>query len=584
MFLPSLSAVSRSRSALRSFGGYCHTNTCSDSQFYQMENLSSRDAPLLRPRGPRGKIRQFSRPNGLFGRDKLCWVDGTDFYYNGFRKGTVSDTEKQFVGMGAYVLIWPDKKYYNIQTGEFGDLGASFTTTGSVSFSLSKADGQVYEGYSANTQAPESPENGALWLDTSQTPHVLKEYSSSSQTWVEIASTYVKITFANIGKLFRQYDGVTLSGCTEGAQSLNGACIIQSKGNDWLVVPGILDMAFDQQEPVKVSRDIPDMDFLTESENRIWGCSSKNHEIYACKLGDPTNWNCFEGISTDSYAATIGSDGDFTGACTHLGAVLFFKEDMLHKVWGSRPANFQISNSPVRGVKKGSERSLAIVNETLYYHSRNGVCAYDGSMPVSVSAPLGSGTFQNARGGNVGDCYYLSMEKEGGGWELFVYNEISGLWHREDATQVRWFARVGGELYFVAEDNGLYAVNGSTALYEGDESSLGQLESPVEWFCETGDMSTGIYEYLAGLQFCLKLEQGSRVTVKLQYDGGEWEPAAEITAVEKRVFTLPVVPRRCVFLRIRLEGQGDMVLYSITKTTEASTELPITTGRGAGTV
>src|SRR5699024_8801601 len=111
------------------------------------------------------------------------------------------------------------------------------------------------------------------------------------------------------------------------------------------VIPGILDTAFDQTEPVTVSREIPDMDFLTESENRIWGCSSKNHEIYACKLGDPTNWNCFEGISTDSYSATIGSDGDFTGACTHLGNVLFFKEDSIHKVWGSRPADFQIANS-----------------------------------------------------------------------------------------------------------------------------------------------------------------------------------------------------------------------------------------------
>ncbi len=575
MMLPSLSPVSRTRSVLRQFGGYCHTKTCSDGQFYEMKNLSSRDAPLLRPRKQRGKIRQFSRPNGLFGRDKLCWVDGTDFYYNGFRVGTVADSEKQFVGMGAYILIWPDKKYYNIQTGEFGDLGASFSSEGSVSFALSKEDGTIYEGYTASVQAPESPEDGALWLDTSQTPNILKEYSSVSQMWVEIASTFVKMTFANIGKLFKQYDGVTISGCTGPAEGLNGSCIIRSRGDDWIVVPGILDMAFDQEEAVTICREIPDMEFLTESENRIWGCSSEKHEIYACKLGDPTNWNCFEGISTDSYAATIGSDGDFTGACTHLGNVLFFKEDMVHKVWGSRPANFQIANSPVRGVKKGSEKSLVIVNETLYYHSRNGVCAYDGSLPVSVSGPLGNLCYQNARGGNVGDCYYLSMEDEDGKWVLFVYDEGSGLWHREDETHVRWFARVGGELYFVEEGNGLYTVNGSTALYEGDDDSLGEMESPVSWFCESGDMGGDLYEYLTGLQFCFQLVPQSSVTIKLQYDGGDWEIAGKVTALEKRVFTLPVIPRRCVFLRIRLEGQGDMVLYSIMKTTESSTELPV---------
>ena len=175
MRLPPISPVSRERTVLSRFGGYCHTRTCGDGQFFDMKNLSSREAPLVRPRKQRGKVRQFSRPNGLFGRDKLCWVDGTDFFYNGFRVGTVSDTEKQFVGMGAFVLIWPDKKYYNIQTGEFGDLGASVTTEGSVSFTLSQADGTAYEGYTASAEAPASPENGALWLDTSQTPHTLKE-------------------------------------------------------------------------------------------------------------------------------------------------------------------------------------------------------------------------------------------------------------------------------------------------------------------------------------------------------------------------------------------------------------------------
>ena len=576
MILPYLSPISRTRSVLYQFGGYCHTRTCSDGQFYEMQNLSAREVPLLCPRRQRGKIRQFSSPNGVFGRDKLCWVDGTDFYYNGFRVGTVSNTEKQFVGMGAYLLIWPDKKYYNIQTGEFGDLGASFTTTGStVGFTLSKADGTVYEGYTTGAEAPSSPENGTLWLDTSQTPNILKEYSSATQSWVEIASTFVKISFGNLGKLFKQYDGVTVSGCTGIAEGINGSHIIQSCADDWIVVPGILDSSYNQSEPVTVSREIPDMDFLTESENRIWGCSSKNHEIYACKLGDPTNWNCFEGISTDSYAATIGSDGDFTGACTHLGYVLFFKEDMIHKVYGTRPANFQITNSPVRGVKKGSERSLVIVNETLYYHSRNGICAYDGSLPVSISAALGSGSYQNARAGTVGDSYYISMQKPDGGWDLFVYDEASGLWHREDDTQVKWFARVGGELYFIAGDNALYTVNGSTSLYEGDEGSLGETEDPVQWFCETGDMGGGLHEYLAGLQFCFQLAAGSSVTVRLQYDGGEWEEIAQVTSSEKRVFTLPVIPKRCVFLRIRLEGTGEMQLYSIAKTTESATELPI---------
>jgi len=68
------------------------------------------------------------------------------------------------------------------------------------------------------------------------------------------------------------------------------------------------------------------------------------------------------------------------------------------------------------------------------------------------------------------------------------------------------------------------------------------------------------------------------VAVKLCCDGGPWEPVAECTAVKKRVVTLPIVPRRCVFLRLRLEGQGDMVLYSVTRITETGTELPVKGG------
>ena len=95
------------------------------------------------------------------------------------------------------------------------------------------------------------------------------------------------------------------------------------------------------------------------------------------------------GTSQDSYAVTVGSDGDFTGCIAHLGYVLFFKEDIIHKMYGTKPENFQLSTTHVRGVERGSEQSLAIVNETLYYKSRDGVCGYDGSLPYEVGVPLG---------------------------------------------------------------------------------------------------------------------------------------------------------------------------------------------------
>lgn len=79
-------------------------------------------------------------------------------------------------------------------------------------------------------------------------------------------------------------------------------------------------------ETLTISRDVPDMDFICENENRLWGC--KEDTIYSSKLGDPFNWNVFDGLSTDSYAVNVGSAGDFTACCSYLGYPVFFKEEI----------------------------------------------------------------------------------------------------------------------------------------------------------------------------------------------------------------------------------------------------------------
>ena len=179
------------------------------------------------------------------------------------------------------------------------------------------------------------------WLDTSN--NVLKQYASDTGQWVSVPTTYVKISADGIGIGFAVYDGVKISGLPEEYESLNGDTILWGVGDDYIIVVGLTGNTKLTSGSIRVERTVPGMDFVTEQDNRLWGCSSDSHEIYACKLGDPTNWNCFMGISTDSYSATIGTPGDFTGACSHLGYVLFFKEDVIHKVYGNKPANYQVS-------------------------------------------------------------------------------------------------------------------------------------------------------------------------------------------------------------------------------------------------
>lgn len=577
MQFPVLQTLQTSRDMQMKFHGYNHNHYLDHTQFYDMQNMSSSEYPALCPRRKRGIIRTIRTCNGLFEKGKLCWVDGTKFYYNGDHQPSwlVSDSAKQFVSMGAYILIWPDKKYLNTYTMEFGDLGHSFTTIGETSFTLCSIDGTAYENYVTADTEPSEPENGDYWVDTRSTPHVLKQYSSYSNAWVQVPTTYVKIGATGIGAGFKQNDGVTISGCEKA--ELNTNCIVQAADTDYIVVVGILDQSFIQQSAITAERKIPDMDFLTESENRVWGCSSANHEIYACKLGDPTNWNCFAGLSTDSYAVTVGTDGDFTGASTYLGTVLFFKENTIHKILGSRPANFQVSNIEGRGVEKGSEKSLVMVNEYLLYKGTDGIVMYDGSLPQSISDELGHVHYQNAVAGGVGNKYYVSMQDDAQQWHLFVYDQSRGMWHKEDRTHVTDFARVGTELYYMdAADNSLRSVYGTTGLYN-DAQNPAKLEDEVQWFAQTGDIGIDSpdVKYISKIQIRLWMAMGASFEVLIQYDrNGEWRTACSLlNEREKRAFTIPIIPNRCDSMRIRFAGKGDCRVYSISKVMERGSEI-----------
>ena len=89
-------------------------------------NLCSDYHPLLATRQRRMLYKTLQAPGGLFCWDKLCWVDGTTFYYDGAAKGTVTAGQKTFTALGVYIVIFPDKAYYNTAADEFGNLEATW--------------------------------------------------------------------------------------------------------------------------------------------------------------------------------------------------------------------------------------------------------------------------------------------------------------------------------------------------------------------------------------------------------------------------------------------------------------------------
>ena len=605
MKLSKLNELPASRDMIEVFGGYNHNLRIGEGEFYDMTNLSSADYPVLSPRPKRGVYATPSRPTALISKDALCYVDGADFYINkkkidGFTLDPNmlnEDGTKTLISMGAYVIVMPDKKYIN--TEDYDDNGfieaESVIKTGDVTFTLCKLDGSEFkntdkEGNETDvpygSSAPTSPNNLDLWIDTSSTPHVLKQYASTTGQWTSVATTYIKISAPGIGVGFEANDGVKISGITVDSlkEDLNNTMVIWARGDNHIVVVGMLDKVSTQTvteaNPIVVKREMPKMDFIVESNNRLWGClygkdndGNVVNEIYASKLGDFKNWRCYAGISTDSYAVSLGTDGQFTGAITHLGYPLFFKENCIHKIYGNYPANYQVQTTPCRGVQKGCSKSLAIVNEILYYKSRSAVCAYDGSLPVEMSSALGEVAYENAVAGTIGNKYYISMKEIGGDHSLFVYDTVKGMWHREDNTQAMQFCNSRGNLYYIeytASGNYIKAVHSTNMQYTSS------VENNFKWEAVTGVIGTSSPDKksISRLVVRLKLEVGSSVAFSIEYDSsGEFEHLFTMTGTNLTTFSVPIRPKRCDHLRLKLNGEGTAKIFSICKTTEQGSDV-----------
>ena len=179
---------------------------------------------------------------------------------------------------------------------------------------------------------------------------------------MSIPTVYVKLEANGIGTGFKKADGVQVSGLQgpEQVKKLNGSHVLQDVGDNHIVIIGIVDEDASQSTgTVKAARRVPKMDYVTESGNRLWGCrygvsdGKTVNELYCCKLGDFKNWECYQGVATDSWRASCGSDGRFTGAATLADSPIFFKEDCFHRVYPSASGAHQVV---VQKCAEGSRR------------------------------------------------------------------------------------------------------------------------------------------------------------------------------------------------------------------------------------
>lgn len=578
--LPALTPGRVTRLVTEVFSGYDHELKIPDGALYDTLNLSGLDYPLLATRPRRAVKTTLREPGGLLGKDALCHVDRGTLYINGLPTALtgLAPGEKQLVSMGATIVVFPDKRYCNTEDpADFGSLEADWSVTGEIRYAPCDIDGNVYAIGAVSAQAPADPQNGEYWLDSAG--GTLMVYSAAQLSWTAVETVYTRVTFPTQGQLpalFAQGDGVEITGLN--GDDLNGTKVLYALGgetertDDYLVLIGPARAAFSERGTVRVRRRVPDMDFVCECQNRLWGCfygwdgTQTLNEIYCSALGDFKNWRQYQGLATDSWTASVGSDGPWTGAINYLGHPTFFKEERIHTVTVSALGAHRLDETVCRGVQRGSHRSLAVAGETLFYKSRSDVCAWQGGFPQSVSAALGGEQYCGAVGGVLGNTYYLSMRSLSGDWSLFTYDIQRGLWYREDGLHATCFAQAEGELWCLDDLGRLLAMTGRE----------GEREEELSWAFETGLLGYELPDkkYLSRYDLRLRMVDGGRCALWMEYDSsGEWVESGTVTFHGTGTATVPVRPRRCDHLRLRVTGTGEMKLFSIARNLEVGSDV-----------
>lgn len=602
MRFPRLQEVTRYREMTTVFGGYNHQISCDEGQFFDMKNMTSKYFPVLSPRQSRGIVKTFVNPQGILDKEDLWWIDDKVLYKNGEAQTLngvefTDDVPKTLAKMGAYIIVMPDKIWCKTNEEdnelECGYMENKVDITG-FTLSVCEASGKVISWHDADYYTSHVPKDGdyMMSINTNGKPS-LKVYSASTSIWMTVASTYTQINAMGIGKGFEKEDGIKISGTLtttevrdaladilvndEGSDVYSTNTYIVDKTDNCITIPGIYrgtsaeGDSFDDIS-LTIERKVPEMAFITECNNRLWGCSKDGHEIYCCKLGDVKNWNCFKGASTDSWAATVGSDGKFTGAITYLGYPMFFKEDGLIKISVSATGGHQTKETKCRGVQSGSGGSLSILNEILYYKSSTCVCGYNGSLPYSISDELGDVRYYDAVAGSIGDNYYISMRDSKDVHSLFVYDSKSGIWCKEDNTNALVFCRHKDDLYYIdKKDNTMKSVGG-TLLYDVSEKAT---EDKIDWFVESGAIgySSPDNKYVGRINLRITLEIGTNVDFFIQYDScGEWEHKFNMSGSGTRTFSVPFIPKRCDHFKYKISGRGNCKIHSVTKTVEEGSD------------
>ena len=331
---------------------------------------------------------------------------------------------------------------------------------------------------------------------------------------------------------------------------------------------------------VTISRVWPELDGVFAHNNRLWGWKGK--ELRCSKLGDPKNWEAFDGLSTDCWSLDTQRPEAITGGISLHGYPTFYTENRRYMIYGTEPSGFQLSELDCFGVREGCGGSMAVVDGVLYYVSRKGVMADAGSVPTCVSEALGKLRLIQAIGASFEKEYWVSgvIENSDGGFTggdpaIFVLDTNTGEWFHDSKLACSALASAIGTLVgcWLLDDSGqndsyqIACLRGNWPLNYSGQEAYHSSELVTNDYTLQQPNRKRVHRVQIRVRVSGMTQQS--LGVSIMYDSSDtWETLYVIhpkgsTMNKKESFYIPVLPRRCDHFRLRFSGDAHWAIESL---------------------
>ena len=583
MRLPVFNSKDTYKRKIVGFGGINKLHNYTEGEMEDCEGISHEAFPALTPIKKMTSVFSCDFPRAVIFEKNKCVATESAFYYDGKKVGTLSGGEKTIVRMGSKIMIFPHKVYYDTFDEKLKLMEGSCNLSGvKLHFIGNKIEivEDAYSEYSTvdilslgNTKkifkyTSAIVENGKITLTEPQIVTVkelsegdiFSETSGSGQyrivrgitqadddntSVLNDCVTVIKVT-KDIFTDFSAGDIVVIDGCKNSQN--NREVKLSEVADNYIMIDG---EEFDEKtetSDITIKRNIPDFSCVCSYRNRLWGCVENT--IYASALGSPLNFFKYENLSTDSFTVESDSPEEFTGATVFSNYCLFFKNNNCYRLYGDRPANFQLVEAFSGGMSAEDSESIACVEGKIFYKGNGGIYSFYGGAPQRISDKLGDLELKNCSAGGFLRYYYLSADTKNGR-EEFVYDVKYGMWSKSGVKNVTGYFSYGEQLYRLMSD-GIYVISDET-------------DDEIEWYAEFRPFDENYYKTknYSRLQIKAELFENAGIKAEVSYDGGQWQQIGICYGNQKRYINMPCPVKKCHELKIRISGKGKCVLESI---------------------